>query len=96
MHMYPPASNFEKRTESAIPKWLLFPKWKPDTTMRLTPVAQPFAFMALANNAFNYEATGRSGFDAVGRIIRTCSLYSLVYTDLDDAIMSLDQLANST
>jgi hypothetical protein len=46
--------------------------------------------MALATNAFNYELLGEAGFCTVREIVNVCDAYSLVYSDLGEAIAWLD------
>ena len=49
--------------------------------------------MTLATNAFNYEMLGEDGFRAVGGLISNARCFRLVYSDLGQAITSLDELA---
>jgi hypothetical protein len=49
------------------------------------------AFQALAFNAFNYSLLGAAGFEAVVGLANRCVTWNLVYSDLDDALATLDQ-----
>ena len=50
------------------------------------------AFLMLATNAFNYEVLGEMAFRSVERLIRECPCYSLIYSDLEEAVPALSQL----
>ncbi len=60
----------------------------------LTPLKKPFALFKLANNAFNYEIQGEKGFDLVSNLVKQCGCYNLTYSDLNEVISRLNQLAS--
>jgi hypothetical protein len=47
-------------------------------------------FPALAFNAFNYSLLGAVGFQAAVRLVRQCPAWQLVYSDLDDALATIE------
>jgi hypothetical protein len=47
-------------------------------------------FAALAFNAFNYNLLGAVGFRSVVHLVRTCPAWQLVYSDLDDALATIN------
>ncbi len=49
--------------------------------------------MALASNAFNYELLGEEAFNTVRAIVDACDAYSLVYSDLGEAVSWLEDLS---
>ncbi len=55
------------------------------------PKAQ--AFLALATNAFNYEVLGEAAFRTVEHLIDHCACYRLVYSNLNEAVAALSELA---
>jgi hypothetical protein len=47
-------------------------------------------FPALAFNAFNYGLLGAVGFQSVVRLVRQCPAWQLIYSDLDDALATIE------
>ncbi len=50
----------------------------------------------VATNSFNYEVLDEIAFRLVTEMVRHCDCYSLVYSDLDEAMATLDALARDT
>jgi HprK-related kinase A len=82
--------DWRRRHESARPGMFVLPRWRAGTPTRLEPLPPEALFGALAFNAFNYRLLGAVGFDAVLRLVRACPAWQLVYSDLDDAIATID------
>ena len=59
-------------------------------------MAKSQAFLMVATNAFNYEVLDETAFRLVADMVRTCDCYSLIYSDLDEAIAALDELSRPT
>ncbi len=93
-HVCPPKESIVRSRESAKARWIVFPKWVADTPLRLEQLPDSEAFLLLANNSFNYEVMGESGFQAVTHLIKTCDCYQLVYSDFDDLINAMNDLTN--
>jgi hypothetical protein len=49
--------------------------------------------MQMADNAFNYSAHGRRGFEFLTRFVDQCDCYEFAYGDLDEAAIVFDELA---
>ena len=79
-------------TEAAAPGAVILPKWTAGSATRLEPMGPDGVFMALAYNAFNYTTLGAVGFDAALRLARGCPGWTLIYSDLDDAVARIDTL----
>lgn len=79
-----------RRHESARPGAVVLPKWQAGSPTRWEPLAEHVLFPALAFNAFNYGLLGAVGFRAVVRLVRQCPAWQLVYSDLDDALATID------
>lgn len=69
----------------------MLPRWQAGSATRWKPVQAQVAFSSLAFNAFNYTVRGAAGFHAVVGLVRRCPAWQLIYSDLDDAIRTLDQ-----
>lgn len=78
--------------ETADASLIVFPRWQRDARLCLEPMQRSHAFLMLATNAFNYEVLGESAFRTVERLVKECPCYSLVYSDLDEAVAALSEL----
>lgn len=92
-HLAPPAEALTRQEAPARAAWIVFPRFRAGASLALEPQPKPLAFTRLANNAFNYQISGRKGFDSLTTIARHCEAYQLVYSRLDEALARLDALA---
>lgn len=81
-----------RRHEPARPALVVLPQWTAGSATRLEPIDPETMFRALAFNAFNYEVLGVTAFRAVLRIVRQCRGWRLEYSDLNEAIATIDGL----
>ena len=79
-----------RRHESARPGAFVLPKWQAGSPTRWEPLTENVLFGALAFNAFNYSVLGATGFRSVVSLVRQCPGWQLVYSDLDDALATID------
>ena len=79
-----------RRHQGAKPGAVVLPRWQAGGGTRWRPLAAHDMFAALAFNAFNYQLLGEAGFDAVVDLARNCLAWELVYSDLDDAVKTID------
>ncbi len=93
-HVRPPKESIIRSGETAEAKWIIFPKWVAGSSLSFEPLPDSEAFLLLASNSFNYEVLGETGFQAVTRLISTCSCYKLIYSDFDDVIGVMNDLTN--
>jgi HprK-related kinase A len=94
-HVKPPTDSVLRQDETAQAKWVVFPRWQADIPLKLEPIEKSHGFMMLATNAFNYDLLGEPAFDSVSGIIDDCQCFRLEYSDLHQAIKSLDQLVEN-
>lgn len=85
-HLRPPASSVAQALESAVPRWIVLPRYEAGTPACLSPVSPARAFMELAQNAFNYSLLGEAGFSALAQLVNGCSCYRFSYGDLEEAV----------
>ncbi len=52
--------------------------------------------MKLAENAFNYNLHGRSGFETLVRLVDASDCYEFSYSRLEEAIVIFQRLADSS
>jgi HprK-related kinase A len=91
-HMKPSADSLERSSETAIPSWVIFPRYQAgaDASLRSLPASEQFARLSL--NSFNYQLKAQAGFDQVARMISECEFYTFEYDDLTTAVAALDRL----
>jgi HprK-related kinase A len=92
-HLRPPAQAVERQAEPALPGWVLFPTHAENADTRLLPLGKAAGFLRLERNSFNYDALGRSGFDALGQLIEATECYELPFGQAADAAGVVDGLA---
>lgn len=95
-HVRPPVDSIRRAQERARPRWFVFPRWVATAPLTLTPMAKSHAFLMVATNAFNYEVLDETAFRLVTDMVDACDCYSLVYSDLDEAVAALDELSRTT
>ena len=79
-----------QRHVRARPGAVVLPKWEAGSATRWEPLAEHVLFSALAFNAFNYSLLGAVGFEAVVKLVRECPAWQLIYSDLDEALATID------
>ncbi len=89
-HLAPSQDAVARRHEPAIPGAIVLPKWTAGSPTRFEPLAENMVFPALAFNAFNYGLLGAVGFESAVRLVRQCPAWQLVYSDLEDALATID------
>lgn len=89
-HLAPQRDAVARRHESARPGAVVLPKWEAGSATRFEPLEEHIIFPALAFNAFNYSLLGAVGFQEVVRLVRQCPAWQLVYSDLDDALSTIE------
>lgn len=91
-HMRPPTESVERVDEPSRAAWILFPRYGPEEATRLAPVAKARAFFRIAENAFNYDILGASGFHLTRDLVDSCGTYDFSYSSLDEAVERLGAL----
>lgn len=91
-HMRPPDVSVERQREPAAPRFVIFPKYRQGAETRFSPLDKASAFLKVADNSFNYNVLGLTGFDTLSRLMDTCDCYDFEYQDLDDARARLEAL----
>lgn len=88
----PPSESVARVSEPARPTWVIVPRYVAGAAPLLEPYGRARTFMLMAEQSFNYDIHGRSGFDAVGRLIDQCDCLRFSYHDLRDAQQTFDSL----
>ncbi len=93
-HVRPPVDSIQRSQETAKPRWLVFPRWVAREPLMLEPIPKSQAFLMVATNAFNYEVLDSTAFRLVTEMVRSCDAYSLIYSDLEEAVRVLNKLSD--
>jgi hypothetical protein len=92
-HMKPPSPNVRRAEDSAVPQWIVMPRFLADEALQLNAVSKANAFWGVADNSINYEILGEIGFTALVRLIDRCRCYTLTHAEVVDAVAALDRLS---
>jgi HprK-related kinase A len=95
-HVKPPADSVNRASQSAPVKWIVFPRWIDKSPLSIQEVQKAEGFMLLASNSFNYELLGETAFHIVRQLVGNANCFRLVYSDLDEAINALSELADDS
>lgn len=89
-HLAASADAVQRRHQHARPGAIVLPRWQAGSATEWRELPAHRAFSALAFNAFNYQLQGEIGYEAVLGIVRQCPAWELVYSDLDDALRTIE------
>lgn len=90
----PPPDAVERAGETALPAWIVVPRHEAGAPTELRPLSRARAFMALVENAFNYNVHGRGGFSAFADLVDRCDCHDFGYSSLQEAVNLFDRLAS--
>jgi HprK-related kinase A len=85
-HLRPDAHSLSQQQVPAVPRWLIFPKYRAGAVENLRSLDETEAFRHLAYNCFNYKLLGETAFRAVGQLVRQMDCYSFTFSRLDMAV----------
>jgi len=89
-HVRPPEDAVAQSSETAVPGWVVCPRFLAGAEARLEPMPKARAFMTLVDSTFNYNVHGRQGFIALTRLIDQSDCYQFSYSRLEDAVRVFD------
>ncbi len=91
-HMKASSDSVNRAQEVAKAKWIIFPKYMPNSEALLTPLDKAPSFMRVAENSFNYSVLHQHGFETLVSLIDCCDCYDFTYSQLDDAVTIFNNL----
>jgi HprK-related kinase A len=92
VHARPPADSVRRAHETAVPGWIVLPRYVAGSRTTLEAMPRARALMELADQSFNYNYLGIRGFRALEHVVRRSQCYRLEYSDLDDVLPRLARL----
>ncbi len=92
-HMKAPQGSDCLGEQRARFNWLVFPKFYTNSPVKREPMTPGAAFMALADNAFNFHLHGEAGFELLSDLVADADCMRFEYGDLDEAVAFFDGMA---
>ncbi|WP_422010493.1 HprK-related kinase A [Roseateles sp.] len=94
--MKAPGDSVARVREPARPAWIVMPRYAAGASPTLTDMPKARMLLLLAEQAFNYDIHGRAGFEATADLVDTCTCLEFEYSDLHEAVLSIDRLVAQT
>lgn len=91
VHLSPPAQSWLNNKEAAEVVAIVFPKYNKAQQLEITALSQAQAFMALAENAFNFSLAGAEGFHTIVKLVEQCQNYEVTYSQVAELAEFLQQ-----
>jgi HprK-related kinase A len=91
-HLKVTPKTLENAHACAEPAWVVFPKYEAGADLQISERPKAQAMVELASNSFNHHVHGRSGFEALVRVIDRSDCYDLRYSSLQRALAWFDGL----
>lgn len=95
-HMKSTSDSMLRVDERVAPHWVIFPQYMENQEATLTPLGKTDVFMALVENAFNYNILLEKGFVSLARLVDSITGFKATYGSLDQVIAHIDQLADES
>lgn len=90
-HMRPPRASVEAANVPTRPFAVVFPTYRAGAQTDYAALSKARTLMRLAENCFNYPVLGVAGFNCLADTVEQSRCYTLSYSDLDDAIATLER-----
>lgn len=91
-HMRVPSESLARAGEPALPAWIVFPRYQAGAAAQLAARSRADSLMQIAENCFNLNVHGRTGFEALADLVGRCDCYDFSYGRLDEAIEMFSRL----
>jgi hypothetical protein len=91
-YMRAPEESVRRAHEKSDPALVVAPTFRAGAPASLRAMPKTEGFRWLIDNSVNYSSMLRTGFDILTGVIERCSVYSMIYSNLDEAIDLIDRL----
>lgn len=95
-HCSPPPDAVYRAAETAVPGWIVLPKYSAGAATALEPHPKAQAMMQLVDCCFNYSVHREGGFRALARWVTESECMRFEYSRLDEAVAAFDRLAGAS
>lgn len=93
-HMKPPTESIDRINETAQQRLIIFPQFRRGSDTHLTPRSKAQSFMEMAQQSFNFNILGKTGFETLKGTVSRCDCYDFRYSSLEEAMTTFDTLIN--
>jgi HprK-related kinase A len=93
--MQAPTTSVARSEELVKPACIIIPVYTPGAATHLEHESKGNMFMHVADSAFNYSLLGLTGFETLVKLIDRCDCYTFTYSNLQEATITFDELANT-
>jgi HprK-related kinase A len=91
-HLQVSRASLEAAGEAVAPAWVVFPKYEAGALLTVEPRAKSTSLLDLASNSFNHHVHGRSGFEALVKVVDQSQCFDLRYSQIPEALAWFDAL----
>lgn len=95
-HFAAPASALALANQTAMPGWVVMPKYQAGSPTLLQPQEKARTLLQLAENSFNYDIFGLQGFELLAGVVDRSACFTFQYSNLQEAIETFAQLAEDS
>jgi HprK-related kinase A len=88
----PPADSVHRMEESALPEWIIIPRYVPGEQPLLVPLGKAETFRTLHDSTYNEHLMGRTGFELLANLVDQSQCYQFTYSALADAVDAFARL----
>ena len=92
VHAKPPAEAIRRAHEPAQPGCIVIPRFVPSAPTTIEKLPRARALIEIADQSFNYNHLGSTGYNTLVELVRASQCYRLEYSDLDDVVPRLADL----
>lgn len=82
--------------EYATARWVIFPKYQSDSTGTIETIGRSEAFALIAEQSFNRERMGESGFLGLCTLLDGCDCFAIEYGDTATALSLIDSICKTS
>lgn len=72
-------------------RWVVFPRFSPNSAMRIDRISRADAFVRISEQSFNKERMGEDGFEVLSGMLDQAKCFEIEYGSTADALKLIDQ-----
>ncbi|MEX2216150.1 MAG: HprK-related kinase A [Phycisphaeraceae bacterium] len=91
-HIQVDADAVTRGNETALPRLIVFPSYRQGVGLQLEPFSKARTLLRVAQDAFNFSILGTTGFETLASLVDASDCYTIVYSDMEAAISTLNEL----
>ena len=91
-HAACPAESIVCAADPARVRWIVFPRFDPDSRQRCEEISRAEAFGLISEQSFNKERTGEAGFDALCNMLTDAQCFQIVYGSTEAGLQMIEDI----